>query len=335
MRSYATFGAGRSWRQLRHTWRARSTIEVIQREYLVHVRTAEERISRAIGRPLQGLEVLEVGPGQGRERAFYFGSSNEVTTIDLDLIPRANRPAAYWRIAQANGVGRAVKTLGRHVVIGRRSRTSWAKVIGVPRLREPHMLRGDICQTVPGAHPFDVVTSWSVFEHLDDPAAALRNVIAALRPGGVLYISIHLYTSNNGHHDIRSFTGDGDAVPLWAHLRPATRGLVHPSAFLNEWRLAQWRSLFSDLAPGHVEHLDQYEHPAVYGPKLQGDLRRELADYTDEELLTVNVVYCWRKPAVHVGDVEQRRPYEQTVERVERPERPDGCVPGLSKVSWS
>jgi SAM-dependent methyltransferase len=36
---------------------------------------------------------------------------------------------------------------------------------------------------------FDLIVSWEVFEHLDDPALALENLAQALRPGGLLIIA--------------------------------------------------------------------------------------------------------------------------------------------------
>jgi SAM-dependent methyltransferase len=140
-----------------------------------------------------------------------------------------------------------------------------------------------------------LITSWSVFEHLSDPAAALRNAWRALRPGGALYIGIHLYTATNGHHDFRhSATGDG--LPPWAHLRARTRELVRPSAYLNEWRLDQWRRLFGEY-PGIEEYLEDYGQSEYVKSLLAPDLRAELAPYTEEELATVDAFYACKKPA--------------------------------------
>lgn len=95
---------------------------------------------------------------------------------------------------------------------------------------------------------------------------------------------------------MRSFTGD-DSLPLWGHLRPTQAHLIKPSAYLNEWRLEQWRELMDEKADGYEEVLEKFEHPEVLGPYLTGSLRDELADYSNDELLTVNAVYIGRKPA--------------------------------------
>lgn len=47
-------------------------------------------------------------------------------------------------------------------------------------------------------------------------------------------VSIHNYTSFNGHHDIRPFSGSDDERLLCGHLRDSTVSFVDPSAYLNE-----------------------------------------------------------------------------------------------------
>lgn len=71
----------------------------------------------------------------------------------------------------------------------------------------------------------------------------------------------------------------------------AQRQIRHPSAYLNRWRLQQWRELFSLMCPEHPEILDQCEHPKVFGPRIDANLTRELADYSRDEPLTVNSVF--------------------------------------------
>ena len=293
--SYADFGLQRSARQVAHALASRGRVDEAMRLLFESMAEPEQRIEDLLGRPVEDLDILEVGPGQGMERARYFGRKNRVVGIDRDIIPPGFEPGAYWRMARTNGVGRVVKTLGRQVVIGRAKQAAFAKLAG-PDARPPELRTGDIESEPLADESIDIVMSWSVFEHLGDPAKALDNLIAALRPGGVLYISIHIYTAHDGHHDIRAFTGQGANLPLWGHLRPAHAHEISPSSYLNEWRLDRWRQLFDDVAPGHTEYLDQYEVPDTLGPLLVDDLRDELSDYSDDELLTVNAVYAWRKP---------------------------------------
>jgi SAM-dependent methyltransferase len=202
------------------------------------LREHEKGIVQRLGRPKQHLRILEIGPGQGRERARYFGINNEVVAMDLDAMARGFDPLGYLRMIRDNGFGRFLKTIGRMIIVGRKNRDAWARAVGTAGMREPHFVRGDICTLAPAREAFDVLMSWSVMEHLTDPHNALRHMVHALRPGGVLFISLHLYTCNSGHHDIRAFTGQEEVLPLWGHLRSSTQHLVTPSAYLNRWRLS-------------------------------------------------------------------------------------------------
>lgn len=49
-----------------------------------------------------------------------------------------------------------------------------------------HVLAADIQQGIPFRRRFDVVIAVNVMEHLHDPAAAVRAIHAALRPGGLV-----------------------------------------------------------------------------------------------------------------------------------------------------
>ena len=191
----------------------------------------ERLIEAKLGKPLHNLRILEIGPGQGLERARYFGLQNDVDAIDLDVIPTNPGTRVYLDMIKRNGYGRFAKTVGRRLIIGRANETAWAKVVGADQFRDPQMIYGDICQDAPQVEGYDLVVSWSVFEHLPNPQQALANIIRTLKPGGVFFISLHLFTSINGSHDIRAFTGQEDKTPLWGHIGQSTRHLITPSSF--------------------------------------------------------------------------------------------------------
>lgn len=295
-KSYANFGLSRSLRQIKHAFHNRQQIDESMTALLELVKESEQRMQRQLGKKVEQLRILEIGPGQGLERARYFGRKNTVMGMDLDVIPVGFDPRSYLRMWQENGAGRVVKSVGRQMLIGQANAQAWASLLGVETFKNPTIIHGNICEEPPSIGQFDVIMSWSVFEHLPKPEQALQNVINLLKPGGVFYLSLHLYTSNNGHHDIRAFTGNEDQLPLWAHLRPSTQAAIAPSSYLNQWRLAQWRELFTAMTPQHLEILEAFESYDRFQPQMTEQLRTELAEYTDEELYTINAVYTWRKP---------------------------------------
>jgi len=75
---------------------------------------------------------------------------------------------------------------------------------------------------------------------------------------------------------------------------------VIESCYMNEWGLAQWTELFERVCPGVTISLEP--HHDEFDQLLRRELgelrsRGEVADYSDEELLTVNCRAAWRKPA--------------------------------------
>jgi SAM-dependent methyltransferase len=295
LRHYAHFGIRRAFQQASHALGERRGLDADVALRLERLRRDEARVAELLG-PVEGRRILVIGPGQLLREARYFALRNEVTAVDLDVIARDRHPVDYLRMLRRNGAGRVAKTLGRKLLGSDRAHlAAWRRALGVSALRAPSLVVGDICDGPPEEGAFDAVLSWSVFQHLPDPAPALRSACRALRPGGVLYTGIHLYTSNTGHHDIRAFTGGRAALPPWGHLRGAVRSQVRPSAFLNEWRLGDWRELFQRLAPGCDEFQERYGEEELCR-RLTPALRGELADYTDEELFTVDLFYRWQKP---------------------------------------
>jgi SAM-dependent methyltransferase len=64
----------------------------------------------------------------------------------------------------------------------------------------------------------DLIISLSTFEHIDDVAAALREIKRVLKPGGSALISFEpLWTCSYGHH-LHHFGAVSKLMPDWAHL---------------------------------------------------------------------------------------------------------------------
>lgn len=272
--------------------RARATVEA--------ARVFEDRLRELTGSGLRGKRLLIVGTGQTLREFFTFGALGaKVTGIDLDVVPLGFDPLAYVRLLRQNGPVRFAKTAGRKLLgIDRAFEAALANALGVDRLERGTLLSMDATQMSFPDASFDVVYSFSVFEHLPDPARVLAEVRRVLAPGGVARISTHLYSSFSGCHDMRLFADAHAPIPAWAHLRPAQKQHSREDCYMNEWSLAQWRELFERDLPGcRIEY--QPNH-ASFDAELREKLRTlraagELTDYSDEDLLTVNVICEWKK----------------------------------------
>lgn len=266
---------------------------------LAHLRNVERSAVALGGSEHRGLDVLVVGCGQTPRELIGFGAQNRVIGIDLDVVPSGFAPRAYLQLLRENGPVRVAKTLGRKVLgIDRKFNAEMRRQLGTTVVSSPTILQMDAGKMTFPDDSFDVAYSYSVFEHLPEPAVVLAEMVRVLRPGGTGFVSSHFWTSESGAHDIRVFAGDREQISFWAHLRPAHRHETNENAFLNYWRVEQYRELYASITDGHIEV--EFHEPtrlAVLTTEL-AKLRAsgELSGYTDEELLGVNISVMWRKP---------------------------------------
>jgi SAM-dependent methyltransferase len=259
-------------------------------------RGTRARIAEAIGRDIESLKGLDIGPGQQMGCLRCFSVNNDVVGIDTDILAQGWNPIDYVKMLRHNSAMRTIKTFARKALgVDARFETALAKELGVPRLPRVRVLQmSATAMTFPDAS-FDFVYSHSVFEHIDDPRAALEEVRRVLRPGGAAYISVHIYTSHSGSHDPKILADGTPIAPLWPHLRPAYADTIRPNTYLNKLSLADWRLLFEEVMPGVKFLNDRQDGEIGDGLKVLREAG-ELAEYTDEELMTVNFIGIWRKP---------------------------------------
>jgi SAM-dependent methyltransferase len=298
------------------SYSSQTTIRGLLREagclYSNHVRQCENRVSSYVqgldelqksihsqfGVDLRNMDVLDIGPGQFLVQMIYFARDNRVVGIDLDLIAHGLNPFPYAKMLWFNGVRRTLKTVARKLIgIDWRYAREVKRRLHLASMPKLNIQRMDACRMTFQNESFDFVHSRSVFHHLPTPDDALKHVVRILRPGGIVCLSFHLFTSENGSLDPRIFTEDRTGVELWPHLRPSTQNQVSANAFVNKLRLAQWRQLFDTRMPGAEYILNRTGRPdaELDAKRLQDD--GELADYTMEELLVNEVIVLWRKPA--------------------------------------
>ena len=265
-----------------------------------YMRGVEQTVMELTGVTIEAKQVLNIGCGQVPREVICLGIKNHVTAIDLDVIPQGFDPNAYFKMLQQNGAMRTLKTIARKSMgIDRKFIKALKTELGTTKSPKAAFLQMNAEQMKFEGDHFDFIYSFSVFEHLPNPGKVIDEAIRVMKPGAVCYISLHLYSSEGGCHDMRIFANQRDMIPYWAQLRPQHKDLVVPNAYMNEMRLDAWRKMFEEKMPGctfKYNTQDPEHHELLKKEIAKIRAQGELADYSDEELLTMNVIAVWKKP---------------------------------------
>jgi SAM-dependent methyltransferase len=287
----------RSYTSQWHGWRA--LLLDLLRDYRAHRNTSEcvlRRIEdaqfmehRAFARRLSGCDILDVGPGQVPVQLSYFNLLNRAIGIDVNRIIEHRTPSALLMLAKEDGIVRALKTFGRWALgVDSRTRRAVRSHLGVRKMAWPEILRMDVRDLRFPDASFEFIYSRSVFQHIPNPEVAIREIRRTLRPGGVTFISLHLWTCPNGYTYV--------PAPAWEW--PHLRGLAKPADIdqsRNRLRLAQWRSIFDGIMPDAEFHLRGPETPEMITRAMELS-KGELREYSLEELVNYEASVLWRKP---------------------------------------
>ena len=266
------------------------------RELVVGLTDNKARIERLLGEKMTGKDVLEIGPGQFLKQARFYGIENRVTAIDLDQVELTS-VGAWFRLWSSNGTLRLIKTLGRKLAgIDRQFFREYYRALPDAKGARVNFVRKDATDTGFADASFHVTLSLSVLEHIPEPARVVREMARVTRPGGAFFHVVHIYTSDSGAHDPRSFARVTGDFPRWCHLRPSVAHLSAPNCYVNKLSLREWIRAFETELPGcTIERIPELADSQRCEEISEIRKKGELAELSDDELLTDCLVVTWIK----------------------------------------
>jgi SAM-dependent methyltransferase len=217
--------------------------------------------------------VLDLANGRLRPQyALLKASGHYVYGIDLVNRPRSSGSEIAYRAA--------------------RRLYTWKLGIPAGAAAADSLVCGDVGVLPFPAGRFDLVTSIAAFEHFLDVPRVVAEIDRVLRPGGLVWVCIHLFSSLSGGHNV-SFT----EIPLrhlpagvepWDHLRSRRLPFHVP---LNEWRKNQYLDTFAR----HFQILSQYCAMREGEELLTPPVAAELSAYSRDELTCLAYIILARK----------------------------------------
>lgn len=270
--------ACREWLKLQDIL-ARDMTRVAGRHWQEFV--ALRRVLRPYTGEIRGKRVLDIGCGRLYPFSLLFHNlGNAVTGIDI-VYSGIAEPLfrRYWKILRWNGLENFAGNLMYEVLAHNRTYyRALRDACDFPlSMRDIDIRQMSVESMLLPDETFDVVISIAVFEHLHDVSQALSEMQRVMKAGGIAYISIHLFTSPSGGHHYK--WENTDMVPPWDHIRQRKLPLT---TCLNGLREQDYLSLFQDkFKILEVVDIDQEEGK----PLLTPEIRAELGDYSEEELL--------------------------------------------------
>jgi SAM-dependent methyltransferase len=223
--------------------------------------------------PKSHLKILDLANGRLRPQYYLFNAAGH-DVIGIDLI---------------NGSGSGWIDLGYRLARWLYKR----QIPGYNKSNHPdNLVCGDVSRLPFASDYFDLVTSVAAFEHFLDVPAVVSEVKRVLRPDGIAWVGIHLFTSPSGGHTV-GFTeipmrSIPDGIEPWDHLRQRKFPFSVP---LNQWRLHQYLQVFSE----NFELLNHYCAGREGEHLLTPDIEAELSEYSREELTSRSYIIIARK----------------------------------------
>ena len=218
------------------------------------------------------LRILDLANGYLRPQYFLLKSVGQrVYGIDLVNRPQSSCVNVAYRIARwlyMGGFNPATADHGERLVCGNVAHLPFTE------------------------NSFDLVTSIAAFEHFLDVPSVVAEIRRVTRPGGLVWVWIHPFTSLSGGHNLSLTEIPLRTVPAgidpWDHLRRRRLPFHVP---LNEWRINQYVETFQS----HFQILNRYCALREGAEFLTQEIENELSPYCRDELTSGGYVILARK----------------------------------------
>lgn len=249
-------------------------------------------IKKYLKKRVTECNILEVGCGQRFAVTLLLNTIGaKVIGIDADYIDPNFSFKKLLKIFKYNGFERFIKTLVRHIFYDK----AYYKMIsqqygGALKFKNIDIRLMDICSTNFDNDTFDCIFSNAVFEHLYDVDKACREINRIIRSDGIIYISIDLFPSLSGGHNLEWAYPVMDLrrkVPPWDHLR---ENLYPAHVFLNKFCECDYLDIFKKYF-SIIDISYKYEGDNYLNIKILDELK----NYSKDELLKRNIKVLMKK----------------------------------------
>ena len=252
---------------------------------------------------IRDCQILEIGFGANPHLMIALQSMGcDVIGIDLDQPVLHFRTKYFYSIYKKNGVGRLVKSFVRSVLFDKYERNALARLLESKgfgmKIDESAFKVGDAAEFVFEKESFDLIFSNLVFMHI--PIEKMRHLVRKmsewLRPDGIALIRIGIHTGISGglltewYPHLLNENIQRRSDP-WEHLR---KKRFEADYYQNKLRLKEYRQVLS----GYFDILEEINETPDLGRKfLTPEIRAELSDYSESELLSFRYTFILGKPS--------------------------------------
>lgn len=258
-------------------------------------------LGKYANKPLEQADILEIGFGARPIRMIALSSMGySVRGVDIDQPILNGSPSEFVAVLRRNGYQRLLKSMVRHYLFDWQDRSALSRWlagaghkyrIDTERFIVGSVVAPELLAVLPRSSQ-DFIFAEDAFEHIppEDLRTALARMHDWLRPDGIVFVRFTLFTGITGGHLVEWYPHlvDQDmprTTAPWEHLR-ANR--VVADTYLNKLRLHEYRSMISErfdtLAQG-------VSNPGLGRTRLSAEIRAELSQYSEEELLSNEVFF--------------------------------------------